>query len=135
MAETDNPWKQAFDDLYPLAMVFFLPEAAATVAWTRDCESLETELRPMLPDTQTGLKYVDKLVKLWRKQTVEGEMLDAGAEEEAYYHFEVQYRQEEGFEKRMSDYNDVARVHLRHPVISVAILGDEDPDWNPSVYH
>ena len=38
-------------------------------------------------------------------------------------------------EKRMSDYNDVARVYLRHPVISVAILGDEDPDWNPEIYH
>jgi hypothetical protein len=37
--------------------------------------------------------------------------------------------------KERSDYNDVARVHLRHHVISVAILGDEDPDWNPEVYH
>ena len=35
----------------------------------------------------------------------------------------------------MSDYNDVARVHLRNPVVGVAILGDEDPDWRPGVYH
>ncbi len=135
MAETDNPWKQALDELYPLAMAFFLPQEAATVDWTRDHESLETELRPMLPASQTGPKEVDKLVKLWRKQTAEGEVLEAGAEEEDYFHFEVQYQKDDGFEKRVSDYNDVARVHLRHHVISVAILGDEDPTWEPQKYH
>lgn len=35
----------------------------------------------------------------------------------------------------MSDYNDVARVHLRSHVISTAILGDENPQWRPQVYH
>ncbi len=135
MAETDNPWKQSLDALYPYAMKFFLPKAAATVEWNRDYEPLETELRPILPTAQTGPKYVDKLVKLWRKQSAEGEVLEAGAEEEDYYHFEVQYWKEDGFEKRMSDYNDIARVHLHHHVISVAILGDEDPNWNPRFYH
>jgi hypothetical protein len=134
MAETDNPWKTALDGLFPLAMAFFLPEDAAAVEWTRTPESLETELRPMLPATQTGLKYVDKLVKLWRKQTVEGEILESGTEEEDYYHFEFQYQKDDGFEKRMSDYNDVARVHLHQHVVSVAILGDEDAEWNPEVY-
>jgi hypothetical protein len=134
MAETDNPWKSALDDLFPLAMAFFLPEDAAAVNWSRSTESLETELRPILPATQTGLKYVDKLVKLWRRQTTEGEILEAGTEEEDYYHFEFQYQKEDGFEKRMSDYNDVARVHLHQHVVSVVILGDEDPTWNPEVY-
>src|SRR5207248_413502 len=46
----------------------------------------------------------------------------------------VQYRKEGDFEKRMSDYNDVARVHLHQHVVSVAVLGDEDPDWNPEFY-
>jgi hypothetical protein len=40
----------------------------------------------------------------------------------------VQYQKEESFEKRISDYNEVARVHLRNPVVSVAILGDEERD-------
>jgi hypothetical protein len=134
MAETDNPWKQGLDELFPLALAFFLPEDAATVAWARDHESLETELRPMLPAAQTGVGHVDKLVKLWRSQTAEGEILQEGAEEEDYYHFEVQYRKEDDFAKRMSDYNDAARVYLHHHVLAVAILGDEDPDWNPEVY-
>jgi hypothetical protein len=135
MAETDNPWKEALDELFPLAMEFFLPEEAARVQWSRDHESLETELRAQLPGSQTGVQHVDKIVKVWRKQTLEGEVLEAGAEEEDYYHFEVQYRKEAAFEKRMSDYNDVARVNRRHHVVGVAILGDEDPDWNPEVYH
>jgi hypothetical protein len=96
---------------------------------------LETELRPLLPTTQSGLKRVDKLVKVWRQQTPNGQQLEAGTEEEDFYHFEVQYQKEEDFEKRISDYNDVARVHLRNPVVSVAILGDEDRDWRPEVYH
>jgi hypothetical protein len=134
MAETDNPWKSALDGLFPLAMAFFLPEDAAAVEWKRTPESLETELRPMLPDSQTGLKYVDKLVKRWRKQTVEGEILESGTEEKDYYHFEVQYQKDDGCEKRMSEYNDIARVHLHSHVVSVAILGDEDANWNPEVY-
>jgi hypothetical protein len=134
MAETDNPWKQALDDLCPLALTFFLPEAARKLNLARGFEALETELRPMLPTTQTGLKRVDKLVKCWRNQTPEGILLESGAEEEDFYHFEAQYQKEEGFEKRMSDYNDVARVQFRNPVVGVAILGDEDPAWRPCVY-
>jgi hypothetical protein len=133
MAETDNPWKTALDELFPLAMRSFLPEDAERVAWYIDYESRETELRPLLVDSQTGTKSVDKLVKLWFRQTDKGEVLSEGAEEVEYYHFEVQYRKEDGFEKRMSEYNDVARVHLRQHVIAVAILGDEDPTWLPSV--
>lgn len=64
MAETDNPWKEALDKLYPLAMRFFLPEAAQRVDWTRDYETLETDLRPFLPASQTGLQRVDKLAKV-----------------------------------------------------------------------
>ncbi len=135
MADTDNPWKELMEKLYQLTMLFFLSEAARRVDWTRDYEALETELRALLPASQTGLKYVDKLIKVWCKQTVEGEVLEEGAQEEEFYHFEVQYEPEEGFEKRMSDYNDVARVHLHNHVISVAILGDENPTWRPEVYH
>src|SRR5262245_11904618 len=78
MAETDNPWKEALDKLFPLAMAFFMPEEAARVDWTRDYESQLTELLPQLPDSQTGVQHVDKLVKVWRKQTLEGEELEAG---------------------------------------------------------
>ena len=79
MAETDHPWKEGLDKLYPLGMGFFLSDAAERVDWTRDPESLETDLRPFLPDSQTGLRLVDKLVKVWRKQTAEGETQEAGA--------------------------------------------------------
>src|SRR6185436_13130822 len=104
MAETDNPWKQALDELVLLVLAFFLPEPARRLNLQRGFEALETELRPLLPSTQTGLKRVDKLVKVWRRETPEGALLDLGAEEEDFYHFEVQYQKEDGFEKRMSDY-------------------------------
>jgi hypothetical protein len=135
MAETDNPWKQALDELFPLALMFFLPEPARKLNPARGFEALETELRPLLPISKTGLKRVDKLVKVWRKESSDGAILESGAEEEDYYHFEAQYQKEADFEKRMSDYNDVARVQMHNPVVSVAILGDEDRDWRPSVYH
>jgi len=133
MAETDNPWKETLDTLFPLAMQFFLPPSARRTDWTHDYESLETDLRPILPASQTGLLRVDKLVKVWCWQTAE--VAEAGTQEPEFYHFEVQYRYEQDFEKRMSDYNDVARVQLRSHVISVAILGDENPDWRPEIYH
>src|SRR4051812_21088396 len=97
VAETDNAWKEALHKLYPPAMTFFLPESARRVDWTLDYESLETDLRPLLPDSQTGLKLVDKRVKVWCHLSATGEILDEGAEQEEYYHFEAQYGKEADF--------------------------------------
>src|SRR5262249_42728723 len=65
MPDYDNPHKEGLDKLFALAFRFFREKAAARVDWSRDYETLETELRPLLPDAQTATKYVDKLVKLW----------------------------------------------------------------------
>jgi hypothetical protein len=94
-------------------MLFLLPEAARRVDWTRDPEALETGLRSLLPDSQTGLKLVDKLVKVWCRLSSQGEVLEEGAEEAEFYHFEVQYGKEADFEKRMSFCDRPVYVLLR----------------------
>ena len=92
MAETDNPWKQGLDELSLYALRYFRPIEAAKLRLTRKSEALESEIQPMLPNSQTGVKRVDKLLKVWRKVTRDGRELREGAEDAEFHHFEVYYQ-------------------------------------------
>jgi hypothetical protein len=125
MTDYDNPFKEALDRFFAPVLAFLLPKAHSEIDWTKDPESLETELRKALPEAETGLKRVDKLVKVIRKESGDP----------AYLHIEAQMFAEVGFDKRMYDYNRKAEEVYNSPVVSLAILGDDDPDWRPDRYH
>jgi hypothetical protein len=125
MADFDNPFKEVLDRFLALVLAFLLPKAHSDIDWTRDPESLETELRKVLPEAETGLKRADKLVKVFRKESGDP----------AFLHVEAQMFVEEGFDKRMYDYNRKAEEVYNAPVVSLAILGDDNPDWRPDRYH
>jgi hypothetical protein len=124
MAEFDSPWKEVLDRFFPLVLAFLWRKAHADIDWTEDCESLETELRKVLPESEVGLLRVDKLVKVVRK--------DSG--DPAYLHVEVQMFPEDDFERRMYVYNRKAEEVYNSPVVSLAILGDDKADWLPQRY-
>jgi hypothetical protein len=88
-----------------------------------DPESLEQEMLKLLPESLTGNRYVDKLVKV---RKVSGD--------ERYLHVEIQAQHQEEFARRVVEYNEKAADKHRHPVVSVAILLDDDTDWRPSAY-
>jgi hypothetical protein len=122
MSDFDSPWKELLDYFFAWFIAFVLPEADADIDWTRDHESLETEMRKLLDESEVGLRRIDKLVKVFGKH--EGD--------EALLHVEAQVQPQDGFERRMYVYNYKAEDRYNQPVVSIAILGDDDPDWRPS---
>jgi hypothetical protein len=121
----DSPWKEVSGRFFPQLVAFFAPDLHAVVDWSAGYEFLEQELREMLRDAETGLRRVDKVVKV---RTLAGKPLYL------VLHVEIQVSRESGFPRRMFVY--FYRLYDLYPeqVVSLAILADEEPDWEPKSY-
>lgn len=123
MAEIDAPMKEAFDELYRQALEFLLPQTAERVDWSEGTPALESEIRPLVFDSQMGALHMDKLVRL---TALNGDPI--------YQHTEFQGYKQVGFEKRVFDYNLLAYNKYHEFIDSTVIYCDEDPDWRPSSF-
>jgi hypothetical protein len=123
MPEFDGVWKEALTALFRHLLRLYRPAEAEQVDWQRGIDSLETEIQKMLPASQTGLKRIDKLFKVYLHN-----------DEVRYYHVEVQCWVERNFEYRVYVYNSVAEQFCGDPVDSLIVLGDDDAEWLPSGY-
>ncbi len=121
----DSPWKEALDYFFDAFLELVLPDVYALVDWTRGYEMLDKELQQIVPESDKGRLYVDKLVKVFLK---------SGAEEWILVHVEVQTQKDREFARRMFLYH--FRLHERYnrDVLSLAVLADEKPGWRPSMY-
>ncbi len=124
MSDYDSPWKEALDHYFPLFLAFFFPEIFAQIDWSRDYETLDTELQKLAPEGDVGRRRVDKLVKVYRKDTGDA----------VYLHVEVQSQEEAGFERRVYVYNYRAEDRYNQPVVSLVVYGDDNPNWEPASY-
>ncbi len=125
MSDFDNPWKDVLEHFFRPFLAFFFPEAHAAIDWDRNYESLDTELQQIVSESELGLRLADKLFKVWLKDGQEAWIL---------IHVEIQNQRDPGFAERMFVYN--YRIYDRHrqPVISLAVLGDEEPGWRPDQF-
>jgi hypothetical protein len=123
----DSPWKEALEWLFDLLLAFFFPELHAEIDWSLGSESLATELRKILPEAAAGKRVSDALVKAYA--TGEGEGRDA-----RYVHVEVQCQVVDDFANRLDQCNALCALRLGHPVVTVAILGDDSPTWRPGPF-
>src|SRR6266853_2034535 len=96
MADYDSPWKEALDVYFRAFLAFFYPLIHTDIDWSRGVESLDKELQQIAPKSAHGRRYVDKLVKVWRKN---------GREVWVLLHVEVQMHRQRGFGRRMYVYN------------------------------
>jgi hypothetical protein len=103
-------------------MEFFFPEAWSDIDWSRPHEFLDKELQEVVREAEITTRFVDKLVKVWRR---------SGTEVWVLVHVEVQSQVEEGFPKRMYVYNYRLFDRYERQVASLAVLGDPDPHWRP----
>jgi hypothetical protein len=124
MSDWDDTWKEALEQLLPLFLAFFFPKAHAGSDWTRDYDSLDQELRKLAPLGEVGKRLADRLVKVWR----------ASSDDPSYLHVEVQCQPEAEFGWRVYTYNYRAEDRFKHPVVSLVVLGDENPEWRPKSY-
>jgi hypothetical protein len=124
-ADYDNPWKDALSIYFPAFVELFFPEIDTNIDWNRGYEFLDKELQQIAPDAEIGLREADKLVKVWR--------LD-GEETWVLIHIEVQSQVQSLFAERMYVYNNRIFDRYRRQVVSLAVLGDDQPSWRPTQY-
>ncbi|MCY2991119.1 MAG: transposase [Planctomycetota bacterium] len=122
MIDYDNPWKEALELFLKAFLRFFFPDIHADLDWSRGYESLDKELQQIVREGELGPRLADKLFKVW---------LADGEELWILIHVEVQNRRDEQFGERMYIYNYRIYDRFRHPVISLAVLGDEQRRWRP----
>ena len=63
----DSTWKEALDVYFQAFLAFFFRWIHDDIDWSRGFESLDKELQKIAPKSAHGRRYVDKLVKVWRK--------------------------------------------------------------------
>ncbi len=121
----DSPWKDILERYFPEFMGFFFPEAYQEIDWSKGYESLDQELQQVVREAESGKRYADKLMKVWRHD---------GEELYVVIHIEVQGQHDKQFPLRMYIYN--YRLFDRHqqPVASFAVLCDESSKWRPEEY-
>lgn len=120
--DLDSPWKEALEHFLEPFLAFFFPAVHDGLDWRRRYESLDKELQQIVHDTRTGRRLADELFKVWRKDGQEAWLL---------VHIEVQGHRERGFPERMFIYSYRIYDRYRRPVVSLAVLTDDQPDWRP----
>ncbi|EDX72922.1 hypothetical protein MC7420_3368 [Coleofasciculus chthonoplastes PCC 7420] len=125
MSEYDSPWKESISLYFREFLSFFYPRIEEDIDWERGFEFLDTELQQIKRETETGRRDADKLVKVWRR---------SGEEEWVLVHVEVQSQRQSEFSERMYLYHSRIFDRYRRSVVSLGILGDEQPGWRPNRY-
>ncbi len=122
-ADVDSPWKEALDHFLPRFLEFLFPEIHGAIDWKRGYQALEKEFQQIVRGAASVRVFADKLYKVWRKD---------GRETWLLIHVEIQGQPEPRFARRMCDYNVRAFQLYNRPVVSLAVLCDDRPEWRPS---
>jgi hypothetical protein len=121
----DGAWKEALEHYLQPLLKFCFPAVAACIDWTRPFEWLDKELQEIVREAEAGKLWADKLVKVVR--------LD-GVEEWVLIHVEVQSQKDPRLPERMYHYHHRIADRFGRRVVSLAVLGDGQADWRPSLY-
>ena len=125
MTDFDSPWKEATEFYFEDVLRLLFPEVHAAIDWSRGYEFLDKELQQIVRDAELGRRFVDKLVKVWLKN---------GDEKWILIHIEIQGDEEAEFGQRMFVYYIRLFDKYDRPVVSLAVLADENPRWRPATY-
>ncbi len=121
----DNPWKTIIETYFEDFMGFFFKDIAQAINWRAPYTFLDKELEKVMRDADSGNRYVDKLAKV---------ELKTGQKTVLYIHIEVQSQYDSDFSRRMFIYHYRLFDRYQLPVVSLAVLGDDDPKWKPDQY-
>ena len=124
--EFDSPWKDVLERYFEDFMLFFFPQAHRRIDWNKKPEFLDKELLSVVRDAEIGTRFADKLVKIYRI---------SGEENWILIHVEIQSQEESNFASRMYTYNYRIYDKYQKFVVSLAVLGDENPSWRPSQFN
>lgn len=123
--ETDAAWEGILHAFLPEFIAFANPTLYEAIDWSRKPEFLDKEVQAVARRAATGRRYVDLLVKVWQRD---------GQEHWLLIHVEVQAQSEEQFAERMYLYHSLLFLQYRRPIVSLAVLIDQRPEWRPATY-
>ncbi|MFM7383010.1 MAG: hypothetical protein ACKO1W_08160 [Microcystaceae cyanobacterium] len=121
-ANYDEPWKEALSEYFEDFLAFFFPEVNQQIDWSIPPQSLDKELQQITVSSDAEKCIADKLYQVWLLDNQEIWIL---------IHVEVQ-SQYDSISQRMYIYNYRAFDLYQKTVVSLAILGDERPNWRPN---
>ena len=122
----DILWKGVIEDLFADFLYFFYNDAKEIFDMDRGFEFLDKELGQLYPGQDIRHpKFVDKLVKVYKKN---------GVEEWLLIHIEVQGYNDKLFTRRMFTYFCRILDRFDKEVASIAIFTDGDKGYRPARY-
>jgi len=128
----DSAWKEVIERLFEPFTEFFFPDIHKDIDFSKGIETLDSQLRDIVPYGNVGKRYADELVKVHLKDGSQACVW-------VFIHIEVQGTKENKgtFPERAYIYN--YRIYDKNiekgvKVISVAILTDEDENYRPNEY-
>ncbi|MEZ6111259.1 MAG: hypothetical protein R3C99_09625 [Pirellulaceae bacterium] len=119
----DSPWKEAWDAFFEPFLRICFPAIHEAIDWSAPPKMLDKELQQIAPVAGVGTRFVDKLVEV---------RLQSGQNEWILIHSEIQSQAVSGFAERMFVYFYRIKDKYNKPVVSLAVLGDDDPHWRPN---
>jgi hypothetical protein len=126
----DPAWKSVIKQLFKDFLEFFFPDIYQAIDFTKEIHFLDKELREIDPNSNVGDRIADVLVKVRLKNGSTTYLF-------IIIHIEVQGDRQANFMERMFIYFyrafDKERTE-KVPVISVAILTDDDEKYRPDEY-
>ena len=126
----DSAWKNIIRKLFKDFLEFFFPDIYEAIDFTKKFDFLDNELKEIDPDSTMGDRAADVLVKVHLKEGGPAYIC-------IIIHIEVQSQPKPGFMKRMFIYyyrGHDKMVEKDIPMISVAILADDNPNYRPNEY-
>ncbi len=124
-SEFDSAWKGILDELLPWFIRLFYPEINDEIDWGKNFESLDKELNEIASEAAIGKRFVDKLIKVYLK---------SGKDIWVYIHIEVQSQRRPNIPERIYIYNCLLYLRYRKPIMSLLVLGDDQPNWKPDCF-
>lgn len=121
----DSAWKDILDSCFKQFVEFCLPNLYAQIDWAKGVMSLDKELQIIVKSGLAGTRFVDKLLKIF---------LITGEEKWILVHVEVQNTRDGEFPQRMLIYNYRLYDKYQKPILSCAILTDNQEHWRPDYY-
>jgi len=125
MSEYDSPWKEFLDFYLKAFLEFSFPKIHDQIDWSQEVIMRDKELQQIAPESESGLRVVDKLAEVHMRDGVIKWLL---------IHIEVQSQKTDSFPKRM--FVCFYRIADKYdkPLVSLAVLGDDNPNWRPTGY-
>jgi hypothetical protein len=116
--DLDAFWKDALDTFLEPFMALLVPELHQKIDWTAPVIALDKEFQAVVPRGRAGRRFVDKLFQVTMK---------SGTPVEILIHVEVTVTPDPALPWRMFEYRFLIARKRRLPVISIAVLADDDP--------